>query len=374
MLVRIDECDDVHIEDVKFTGSCSWCAHLRFSDNIRISNVFIDNRRQDGFNIESCTDVTITNCNLICGDDGFALTTSRIDKPMRNVTISNSIVTTRWSAIRMGPLSKGNFENITVTNCVFHECNGGGIKLGMFEGAEIRNCTFSNLVMDRCCVPVAMFIDQWTDIGGTTGRQGLMPVGGIHDLLFSNIRAIGYNYPVCEEMRAKWGMSDWRSHPDLNFTIFLHGHPEADIRNIFFDNLYVSFEGGGTGEMAKRRDIVDMDAFGPEDYGYWTDGKSCWGTVPSYGIYARHVKGLRMNQVKFDLEHEDLRPPVFCRDCEDLNFNRFEAKREQGLPAVVAMDCNDVSVTQYLGSGAALISGEGECHGLYSDFLVPQEQ
>jgi len=325
MLVRFSECEDIHIHNLKFTRSCSWCIHLQYSKNIKISDVTIDNRKQDGFNIESCEQINITNCSLHCGDDCIALTTSKKNRPLKNVTVSNCIMTTRWAALRMGPLSKGNFENITLSNCVFHDCDGGGIKLGTFEGGAIKNCAFSNIVMENCSAPILMMIDRWTDIGNPKATDERMPVGSIQDILFSNIRAIAKNSPVSESCAAKWKKTDPRNRPDQNFTIVIHGNPERDIKNIMFNTISIVFEGGGKAEHAKRKDFIDMGDFMPNEFGYWTDNKSCFGVSPSYGVFARHVEGLYFDNVQFTLENRDMRPPVYCHQCQKVSFTNFRA-------------------------------------------------
>lgn len=342
MLLRLEGCLNVRVAGITLTRAGAWCVHLKYLDNVRLTDVTIINRRQDGFNIESCSNVTISGCKLVCGDDAIALTTSRKDKPLRNLTVSNCIMTTRWSAIRMGPLSKGNFENVTVSNCVFTDCGGGGLKLGMYEGAEIRNCTFSNIVMENCAAPINLLVDRFYDIGNLEEKDDLMPLGSIHHLMFSNIRVIARKYPLDASNAEKWAMLEYRSHSDLNDTIFIHGYPGSDIHHLHFDNIDVSFEGGGSEETANRRDVTDMDAFGPREYGYWTDGKSVWGPLPAYGLYARHARCLRFHQLFFSLDEKDARAPVYMKQCDDIVFEVFEAERGKNLPTIVADQCGSV--------------------------------
>ena len=342
MLLRLEDCKNIRLTALTLTRAGAWCVHLKHLDNVRLTDVTIINKRQDGFNIEGCSNVTISGCKLECGDDAIALTTSRRDKPIKNLTVTNCIMTTRWSAVRMGPLSKGNFENVTVSNCVFTGCGGGGFKLGMYEGAEIRNCTFSNIVMDGCAAPVNLLVDRFYDIGNLEEKDDLMPLGSVHHLMFSNIRVIAKKYPLDAPNNEKWAMPQFRSHSDLNDTIFIHGYPGSDIHHIFFENIHVTFEGGGSKEIADRRDVTDMDGFGPRDFGYWTDGKSVWGPLPAYAIYARHAKSLRFNQVYFDLAEPDARVPVYMKECSDVEFSLFETEHGANRPEIIADKCGSI--------------------------------
>ena len=122
--------------------------------------------------------------------------------------------------------------------------------------------------------------------------------------------------------------------------------------------------------MGKRRDVIDMDEFGPEEYGYWTDGKSCWGHLPAYGIYARHAKKIRGSQIRFGLVHEDGRPPMHFKECSDIQFDRIETERAADQPVAVCVDSNRISLSRYLGSEEGeLIAAEGNCSDIHAEKL-----
>jgi hypothetical protein len=50
-----------------------------------------------------------------------------------------------------------------------------------------------------------------------------------------------------------------------------------------------------------------------------------FGILPAYGLYARHVRGLSLHNVHFDLASPDLRPALVCDDVEDLDLLGFRA-------------------------------------------------
>lgn len=312
MLIRFENCKEIFISDVSLQRCGSWCVHLKRSRDIFLRSLRIHNEMQDGFDLESCQNVSISDCQLECGDDAIAVTTSSLDYPARNITVTNCLLRSRWAGIRFGPLSKGNFENIAVSNCIFYDCNGGGIKLGMYEGAAIRDCVFDNLVMDHVSAPVSIFIATWPEIGSVEPNPPMMPVGRVSGLQFRGIQVV-----------TKPGAPDPR--PDLGDTIFLQGHPKSSIENILFEDISVTFAGGGTIEQASRRDIVDMDQIDVQKDGYWTDDKSTWGVPPAYGLYARHVNGLILENVRFRLANPDRRSPMFFSDSNDIRVSGFEA-------------------------------------------------
>ena len=81
MLLRFYNCRNVELSDVFLTGAGSWCTHFSHTRNVKLDRVNIYNEIQDGFNIQSSEEFTISNCNLRCGDDGIALTTDGKQSP-----------------------------------------------------------------------------------------------------------------------------------------------------------------------------------------------------------------------------------------------------------------------------------------------------
>jgi Glycosyl hydrolases family 28 len=334
MLIRFDTCTQISVTGVSLYRCGSWCMHLKNSRDIYLTNVHIQNEKQDGFDLDSCQNVTISGCHLECGDDAIAITTSVKDHPARNITITNCLLKSRCAGIRFGPLSKGDFENISVSNCIFYDCVLGGIKLGVFEGATIRNCVFDNLVMDQVSAPISIFIATWPSIGSTDPNPPMMPPGKIHDLQFRGIRAITRPGPP-------------NAHPDGDSTMFFQGHPQSSIENILLQDINITFSGGGTLEQANRRDIVDMDKIDYRKDGYWTDHKTTWGIPPAYGLYARHINGLTMQNVTFQLATPDQRSPILVYDSADIQVSGFKA----------ACDPTDVAVITAVNTTGMQLSG-----------------
>lgn len=62
---------------------------------------------------------------------------------------------------------------------------------------------------------------------------------------------------------------------------------------------------------------------------------SDFGVLPAYGMYARHVRGLKVNNVRFSFMVEDERPAVVLDDVVDARFRDFEATVAEGTPVFV---------------------------------------
>lgn len=328
MLVRFEECTKITISDLTFERCGSWCIHLKHGRSIFVRNLRINNQYQDGIDVEGCENTTIADCQMICGDDCIALITSSADRPVRNLTIANCILKSRCSGIRIGPRSAGDFENITVSNCIMYDCFLGGVKLGVFEGAEIRNCSFSNLVMQNVTCPISMFVATWPDIGSLDLPPRMMPPGKIRHLQFRGIRAVVKLDPPSIK-------------PDRNGSMFFHGHPNSKIEDITLEDIDITFPGGGSLGDANRRDIIDMDQIDYRVGGYWTDDKTVWGIPPAYGLYARHVKGLTLSNVKLGLASTDVRSAATFIDCDRLELTQIYTQCQPERPIITMVNSSN---------------------------------
>jgi hypothetical protein len=85
------------------------------------------------------------------------------------------------------------------------------------------------------------------------------------------------------------------------------------IENIAFRDVHVTFPGGGTAQEVALRQVPQMS--GNEYFSF--------GILPAYGMYARNVKGLTFDNVRFDLATPDLRPALVFDGVEDVAVNGF---------------------------------------------------
>ncbi|MGC8864080.1 MAG: hypothetical protein ACP5R5_15085, partial [Armatimonadota bacterium] len=92
------------------------------------------------------------------------------------------------------------------------------------------------------------------------------------------------------------------------------GHP---IESITLSNVHVIYPGGGTEQDAANLNPPELEDQYPEYF--------MWGVLPAYGLYARHVRSLTLNNVRFDLAGHDARPAVVLDDVEDVSAACFRA-------------------------------------------------
>ena len=305
-------CKNLLVRDVFLTKSAYHCMRVLQCERVRLEGVRIHNRvnkNNDGFHIQSCQYVHISNCDVACQDDACALFGSN-----KFVTVTNCTFSTRWSVFRFGG---GEAENITVSNCVIYETYGCPVKMRCGARSRFENITFSNLVLKDVTGPISIGLDSNT----RRRADDTTPVvkGVVRNITFNGIRASV--------------VAVGRQHADLPFKteyrpgetrscIVLNGAGEEFLEGISFQDVHVTYEGGGTPEEAAREV--------PQMAGEYFET----GTPPAYGLYARGVRGLTLNNVKFSVTAPDQRPAVVFERVADASVNGLAA---DGDPRAAAL-------------------------------------
>ena len=196
----------------------------------------------------------------------------------------------------------------------------------------MQDLVFSNIVMENVVAPITLRLGGWqTDPGMTWSVQGDegWEKGVLRNVRFHNIRA---TVPAVSMQGTKHEAA-WRNVPKLagmkRSCIHLVGTPRTTIENVAFNGVHVTFPGGGTAEEGRRRDVPELERTYPASY--------MFGVLPAYGLYARHVRGLSLHQVRFGLAAPDLRPAVVCDDVADLELNGFSAAGHPAAESLVRL-------------------------------------
>ena len=109
-------------------------------------------------------------------------------------------------------------------------------------------------------------------------------------------------------------------------SIIVTGMKDEPIRNVWLSNIRLTFRGGGTKDLVKR-DYREQGTNYPEPR--WA------GPAPAYGLYARHVEGLHVNDVTFRYERPEYRPAIILDDVRDATLNQIDAPTEPGVEQII---------------------------------------
>lgn len=131
-MIEFAECRNVRVRDIRIEDSPCWSCFFYGCDNVSVRGIRVENGvrnlNTDGLDIDSCRNVTVSDCIIRTGDDAIAIRgcPSRLKDPTRVC------------------------ENVTVDNCVFH-VSADGMRIGVGQGT-IRHVRVSNIVIEHAGV------------------------------------------------------------------------------------------------------------------------------------------------------------------------------------------------------------------------------
>jgi hypothetical protein len=74
-----------------------------------------------------------------------------------------------------------------------------------------------------------------------------------------------------------------------------------------------------------------------------------FGTLPAYGMYVRHVRGLSINHVDLGLMNHDARPPIMIYDAADVQFEHVRVQAAANVPVIMLNKVSDFSTEKFSG-------------------------
>ncbi|WP_347840711.1 glycosyl hydrolase family 28 protein [uncultured Draconibacterium sp.] len=308
MLLRFKDCNNIHLNDITLKNPAAWTSAFLYCNEIAVSGIRISswaNKNGDGLDFDGCTNVRVANCSFSNSDDSICLQASLPNKPCRDVVVTNCIFETKWGGMRIGLLSRGNIEQVAVSNCTFKNIEDSGLKIQQCEGGEMRNMTFTNLVMENVPRPVFMtFSQQRACVDVPEGTYE--PLNRMHNMIFSNI--------VVDNRKL-----------DKNSCFFFTGYPGNDIENVVLKDVQFTISGGATAEDAakevKEYSLEVVKKHWPEFY--------LVGTLPASALYARHLDGLYVENFHVFIENEDARKPFILNDVKNGSVEKFYVNKKQ---------------------------------------------
>ncbi len=133
--------------------------------------------------------------------------------------------------------------------------------------------------------------------------------------------------------------------------IVLNGMDEAFLENISFNDVHVTFPGGGTAEQAAVRDV-------PKVAGEYYE----IGVPPAYALFARNVRGLTIYNVRFEVASDELRPAVVFDHVKDAAVNGLSVQGSEKAESLLRfIDTSDVllSASRVLNPTPVFLQVEG---------------
>ena len=300
--IALKLCRNVTIRDITIYRGGHFSIIATGCDIGTIDNVTIDTNR-DGIDIDCCKYFTVSNTKVNTpNDDAIVLKSSyALKKPVlcEHILITNCIVTgyklgtflsgeyipekVNWvcGRIKLGTESNGGYRNITISNCTCMWSSGLA-----FE--EVDQGRMENIVVDN----ISMSHVHHYPIYITTGCRNRGPK---EITRMSSARDIYINNVIADDCDSLAG-------------IIITGMESEPIRNVSLSNIRIQYRGGGKRVETPYR---EQGTNYPEPR--WA------GPTPAYGLFARHVDGLRLHNVQFELLSPDERPDIIIEDVKNID-------------------------------------------------------
>ena len=112
--------------------------------------------------------------------------------------------------------------------------------------------------------------------------------------------------------------------------ILITGVPGHDIKDLRLENILIELPGGGTAADG-RRSV-------PEAVDKYPEVKTLGPSVPAYGLWARHVDGLKLINVRFTLKHNDLRPALVFEDAKNIEVVQCKIPETTGAQSLIRLE------------------------------------
>ncbi len=311
--ISLKACKRIEIQDITINDGGLLSILVTGGDGLRINNVKIETYG-DGIDLVGTSNAEIKNCYIetvykegMPSGGGNALSL-RSDYSLgeklftKNIDIIGCVISAGGNALQIGPETVGNFRNIEISNITIKNADDAGISFTSNDGAMIDGVFLENVTMENVAIPFFINLSE---------RKGRTPETSA---LLGKIKNIRINNVVVKDV---YGYKKGR-----NFTSTIMGKPQQLLENIVLENIRMTYKGGSLSYLGLTSDPAGIELPAINDY-----RAEKYGLRPSYGLYCRYLKGLKMRNVLVDFEKEDPRPAIILRDIEGAAVDHLYAER-----------------------------------------------
>jgi hypothetical protein len=220
----LNNSENILLSDFSVINSPLWNIRLNDCNRVFIRGVYIYSDLEKGVNADGidicCTsNVTISDCVIVTGDDAIVLKTPQRRgqekvNPVENIVVTNCVLTSSSSPLMIGTETFADIRHVIFSNCTIRGSNKG-FGINVQDGATVSDIIFRNLTVDTNR-------RHWNWWGSAelfkiklSKRSETSKLGKIKDIVIDTVL----------------------SHPRGTSTV--KGHPEQPVENIRINNVQI---------------------------------------------------------------------------------------------------------------------------------------
>mgnify|MGYP001781527043 CR=1 FL=1 len=322
--IFFNHCKKMSLRDIQIRNAGSWTVRLLGCDGVNIDGISIyclTQGNNDCIDVDA-RNVTISNCNISCDDDGICLKSDLPDFLPENITVTNCVIASNCNPIKLGTSSYSGFRNVVFSNCVVRRTEESviwdwakeyrkvapdthtglsGITVQCVDGGTIENISFNNIVLEGIITPIFVCLNH---------RHG--NEGTIRNLQFSNITAKADGIIPC----------------------LISGVPDARIEGITLRDIIVEHEGGEEAMIERL----------PENLKGYPENRMYGRRNPAGGLYIRHADNILVENFQVRQRNADYRPAVVLDYVADFRIRGLKAIVTKAYELVQTIDCKNIKI------------------------------
>ena len=311
--IALKQCRHITIRDLTLENAPNYNISLLGCDHVDIAGVTIRNGYSDGIDPDCCRHVRIAGCRVESRDDAICLKASLalgVPRSTEHVVVTDCDLVDIRNGLKIGTETSGGFKNIAFRNCTLaaraeiwppppfdaRPFPSAGISIQCVDGGRLEQVVVSHITMRNVRAPI------FVRLGERGWGQAVPAAGQLTNITISDLVATG----------AAWTSS-------------ITGIPGHEVSDISLSDIRISGKGGGHAALVSRPV--------PERKREYPDAAR-FRNLPAHGLYARHVRRLRVERTALTVDAPDARPALVLDDVRDVIVKSLVATAPAGAAPV----------------------------------------
>jgi len=292
---------NVTIRDVVIRDSANYAILIEFTSQVAVRNVEVtggwDGVHFRGWLRRPCRDLSIIGCRFFTGDDGIA------GRYAENLLIADCVVNSSCNGIRViGPAK----------HTIIHDC--------LFYGPGVHPHRTQ---------------DRHNMLAGIILQPGAWDVsdGALDDVLISDVTMRNVESPVTLYLRRAGNTAGGVTVSRLSATgvyraaASVESWTDTPVGRVVFRDVSIEYAGGAAAEQGRK-------SARPPHLGVRA--------LPAWGLYARNVKELVLEDVRLSVAKKDARPVLIAEDVKRLTLDGLRLPADAGAAPLVLRNVGTV--------------------------------